>query len=110
MHRRRFLAHALRLPAAVAALPLVGGLAAMTTADGQEVPAIESDMAPVYEEANVGWDEGGFLIDRWAGGVYQGYERLGPAVRSILVRNGDALRQLVAPWETRIPTVLRIAR
>ena len=42
MHRHRFLAHALRLSAAVAALPLVGGLAAVTADAGPEI----ADLSP----------------------------------------------------------------
>jgi len=82
-----------RIPAALATVPLLGGVLPSAEPDAQ------ATAATIYEEANVGWNADGFIVDRWAGGVYRGYERLGPAVRSIMVRaNNGVVRALVAPW------------
>jgi len=99
MNRRAFLARSLRLPAAVAALPFLGGLATLA---GAGEPEMQTATEPVYDDAVVGWDEGGFTISRYVGGVYQGAVRLGTDVQSILRRlpSGE-IRRLTTPWLVR---------
>jgi len=96
--RRGLLARAGQLAPLVGAAGMLGRFAVPVAQPIEQ--AVLPDVAPIiYEDGNIGYDEGGFLIDRWAGGVYKGYERLGPAVRSIMVRgHDDVVRVWLEPW------------
>jgi len=106
--RRGLLARAGRLAPLAAAAGMFGRFAVplqpvlrQGTIAGMEVEqeTLPSASSIIYEDANVGYDQGGFLVDRWAGGVYMGAERLGLAVRSIMVRSyGGAVRVMLEPW------------
>jgi hypothetical protein len=84
-------------PLAVAAGTL--GRFAVPVAQPMEQEVLPYAAPIIYEEENVGYNMDGFIVDRWAGGVYKGYDRLGPAVRSIMVRAQDGVvRVMLEPW------------
>jgi len=93
----RLLARAGQLAPLVGAAGMLGRFAAPVARPIEQ--ETQTALPIIYEDANVGYDQGGFLVDRWAGGVYKGFERLGPAVRSIMVRGHDGIvRVFYEPW------------
>lgn len=107
MNRRAFLARSLRLPAAVAALPFVGGLATLAGASEPEAqqaatviaqhPSVVAfiDGEPVYDGDLVtfiesGWNGAGWYL-RSPGQSWDAALSLGAKTGGLLVRDGTVL-------------------
>ena len=94
MNRRAFLA---RVPAAVAALPFLGGLGALAGASEPEVQGtvvgLEAEVLPfepIYDEGRIAVIDGEFR--QFYGSMQSGeWLALRPGLRSILVRGADAV-------------------